>query len=462
MPNRLSKILSRSSYSNEKEVEAEAGRNESNSSTSPPPGYTTTASQLPDYDGDNRLDPPDVTAGFRNLSLSPSANDTPQVDHCIAHLKVLECFYRLRQSVGSTDGFCGINDSIVTDSGLDDNESKRSEALAKLAEKRWACYVSRAVDRFEHWMSAMTPAARHLTSGEFEKRGPAGNLCDPSQAPLPPQFNKDNMPPADVLLVWHAYMLNPRDYLEDCLRMGRMHYWHAGFPWKVAMDCINDETFVYETSAEATNQFEELTGLPSNQTDFAYPSVKVLHCPVCSAARRCPWTTAGERLLGRKYSTWDSLSEGIDDALSGGSGWCDRGFAISCGVCQTAIDHDRLNVGKLCDDVKRLLHNDAPMGGTLLGYEGIPWKYGKTNDTMFAYWTSAAPGPLANPLLKHGLGQDIITYVKSRGNGVRMAEVRTVIETKFLDRTYMKTVRGSAAGRMQRADRVSVRKMMSR
>ena len=35
----------------------------------------------------------------------------------------------------------------------------------------------------------------------------------------------------DVLMVWHAYMLNPRCFLEDCFRLGLMDFWMTGLPW---------------------------------------------------------------------------------------------------------------------------------------------------------------------------------------------------------------------------------------
>ena len=72
MPNRLSKILSRSSK--EKEVEAEAQRNNfDGKSDSPPPEYRPQADEAQDYDRDNVLQPPDITAGFANLTLDPKS-----------------------------------------------------------------------------------------------------------------------------------------------------------------------------------------------------------------------------------------------------------------------------------------------------------------------------------------------------------------------------------------------------
>lgn len=104
-PNRLSKFFSRS----EKDKAAEAEAERSGSTPSPPPNYQEPP---PDYDGENALPPPDITAGFSNLKLGDDAGNQPIDVQCIAHLKVLECFYRLRQQIGSTDGFYGIDNSV--------------------------------------------------------------------------------------------------------------------------------------------------------------------------------------------------------------------------------------------------------------------------------------------------------------------------------------------------------------
>lgn len=46
----------------------------------------------------------------------------------------------------------------------------------------------------------------------------------------------------DVLMVWHSFMLNPRTYLEDCLRFGMMGLWKTGLPWK-AVDAVIDTRY---------------------------------------------------------------------------------------------------------------------------------------------------------------------------------------------------------------------------
>jgi len=151
MPSRLSKVFSRSEKTEkQKEAEAEAERNPS-VNPSPPPSYAP-----PGYEEGNILDPPDITAGFSNLSLDQkNQDDFPSSEEVIAHLKLLECFYRLRQQIGSTDGLFGINNSVVT--SHESEGALAAELLAKVAERRWAVYLARAVDRFDAWLHALLP-----------------------------------------------------------------------------------------------------------------------------------------------------------------------------------------------------------------------------------------------------------------------------------------------------------------
>jgi len=191
MPTRLSKVFSRSDKAEkQKEAEAEAERYRSEN-PSPPPSYAP-----PGYDEGNILDPPDITAGFSNLSLNQkNQDDFPSSEEVIAHLKLLECFYRLRQQIGSADGLFGINNSVVT--SHDPKGDQAAELLAKVAERRWAVYLARAVDRFNAWLHALLPDAKLARVSQIQSDGEKGLLCEPGPANPPLRFGTHNMPPVD-------------------------------------------------------------------------------------------------------------------------------------------------------------------------------------------------------------------------------------------------------------------------
>ena len=100
---------------------------------SPPPSYSA--------------DPPDITAAFSNLSLGRETAK-PTRDQCIAHLKLLECFHQLRETVATNDGLFGIRDDFA-EQGLAPGD--KADLLVKIREKRWAIYVAKAAKRFEAW-----------------------------------------------------------------------------------------------------------------------------------------------------------------------------------------------------------------------------------------------------------------------------------------------------------------------
>jgi hypothetical protein len=265
MPSRLSGIFTRSSK--EQEAKAEEAASHSNGQSSDPvPHYSVSEPPPPDYQADNDgVAPPDYTAGFANLSISDApSSDIPSVNETIAHLKTLECFSRLRQTAASTDGLFGIHNAIVVDIARSSNLASgegADELLPKLAEKRWAIYISRAVDRFHDWVSVIVPNGPIPTMAELEYDGRNDMIMHPGYAKQAMQpIGQSNMPPLDVLMIWHAYMLNPRAYLEDCVRLGRMTLWNTRMPWNAIAACIHPSTFNFEAGAAAEGTFARLTG----------------------------------------------------------------------------------------------------------------------------------------------------------------------------------------------------------
>lgn len=115
----------------------------------PPPSYTASAAPPgPSID--------EINAGFANLSIEDHPKTFPDTNLTLAHLKLLEAFFILKQDIGYTDGAFDLWDSRAPgtiESVANDEMARntRNEALSKIREKRWALYVARAVHRFETW-----------------------------------------------------------------------------------------------------------------------------------------------------------------------------------------------------------------------------------------------------------------------------------------------------------------------
>lgn len=157
-------------------------------------------------------------------------------------------------------------------------------------------------------------------------------------------------------MVWHSYLLNPRDFLEDCLRYQKTNFWRCGLPWLTIDSCIDDASFEYSANVEARSTFQTKTGLAWDSLNDA-PS-KTVPCPKCMRQLECPWTTTEE------------ASFVDDDGMELARGFADKGFHYTCEGCNLTLTHDVLRTQKFRNDLKQLLLADVPMPGTILDRNG--------------------------------------------------------------------------------------------
>lgn len=441
---RLSRALSRATGT-DKQKEASITVEPVQKSPSPPPPTYEQASRQEQY-----AHHPPQTANS-TVQLSP---DLPSSDDCVAHLKLLESFYRLKQSIASTNGLFGISCDTVDDldqkaPGTDTQKDKTNETIPLLAEKRWQVYISRAVERFSRWRYSLEPNADCYTIGQaISSKGQL--LADRvnSETAKPFSFDSENLPPIDVLMVWHAYTLNPRAYLEDCLREGRMRLWHTPFPSQTVANHVDPETHHYQVTKHAMASFTEQTGLSWNNLD-GLDSANV-DCHVCGLRNTAPWTTYGE------VSPNDtSVLVDVQALLSTCHGYADKGFALTCQECKSEITHDALCVGKLRRDLVKLIEEDAVLPGNVLSKNGLPTKVGKASD--IGSWSFSI---FPSKLMKLGLGKRILDL---RGSDMQMSSVREVIE-EYLSITELvkqaKHYKGSS--KIYPDEALALRRMMSR
>jgi hypothetical protein len=205
--NRLSTSGKPDAYPNEKQG-GMPPTSETPANEAPPPTYTATASPQytatanPQYTATANSQGPsleEINASFSNLRIGDAPKNFPDTDLCLAHLKLLEAFFILKQEVGYTDGAFDIWDSRApgTDESMANDQMARNarlEALSKIREKRWALYVARAVHRFEvWWMKVLCQYEQSvmLTEGamrykEFQDFPGAGKVQRWNTAMLPP------------------------------------------------------------------------------------------------------------------------------------------------------------------------------------------------------------------------------------------------------------------------------------
>ena len=164
----------------------------------------------------------------------------------------------------------------------------------------------------------------------------------------------------DVVMVWHAYQLNPRNFLEDCLLENKMDVWRAGLPWAMINACIDNDSFEYNVGAEAMLSFESLTNRCWD--NIQDPESAEIECPKCDCLHTVPWTKWDIPSAWRKNSQGGYCGE--EDA----DGYADKNFAFTCKNYE--ITHGVLRAQKFRKDCAVLRYHDIPMQGTCLDENG--------------------------------------------------------------------------------------------
>ena len=159
-------------------------------------------------------------------------------------------------------------------------------------------------------------------------------------------------------MVLHSFMLNPRNFLADCIRYGKMGIWSRGMPWSVINEVIDNDTFAYRPSDNAQKAFTAATGAPwDNLQESPYTVVK---CDMCKTTLNINWTTCGDADLGIS----------VAEILEKGQGYADAEFLVRCN-CGLWINHDYLRSSKFVRDVQKVMVKGVPMPGGYLSTKGM-------------------------------------------------------------------------------------------
>ncbi|KAJ5888188.1 hypothetical protein N7495_008229 [Penicillium taxi] len=368
-------------------------------------GYTkSTELPPPPYSEENPLTPtnlPKLNLN-RNADQNSDSSDLVTPDQCVAHLKLLAVLADLRDTISGHNGLFGIYNSIAE---RFEPQDQRDRALARIREKRWTVYTARAVDRYEKWWSSALPSSRcrltitDMMTPNFE------DIVDPKST-----LTWKNPPPIDVLMVLHSHMLNPRDFLQDCLIHGKMSLWKAGFPFELVNNCINDDTLEYTVSQGSQTHFSDKVGL--NWDNILDPLVKYIECPGCHKTLHVLWT-------------WNKRKEGAtpDELFKLSTGYADTCFKEICLHCKIEVDHGRLRVRKFWKDINDNIARDYPMPGSILNIKGMPENLAP--DDYYKTW----PKNVMNRLI-YNIGKKLAVYTDPT-EPRDMSDIRSDIQAKL-------------------------------
>ncbi|KAG8809140.1 hypothetical protein FRC17_003598 [Serendipita sp. 399] len=176
----------------------------------------------------------------------------------------------------------------------------------------WVVFVNKAVYRFFAWASATW----NRTSS--------------------PALSETYIPPLDVIMVWHTYLLNPRAFFEDSRRMSNPYCTNLvaieEMPLTLISSLIDAETLdPLPPSDERQTFFEQTSKLPYHISLVSDRSdVLTLHCPFCAHPNQ--------------------LVRWIDDDEKG---FAQTKFVHTCEKCRKPITKSKIGIRRFCEEVSR-------------------------------------------------------------------------------------------------------------
>ncbi|KAF4966663.1 hypothetical protein FSARC_5652 [Fusarium sarcochroum] len=183
-------------------------------------------------------------------------DNLPTPAQCAVHLELLEVFHALRIKIIDSkdiDNAFDLGEETKTVyrrkfvKGLrkyvNEAATVRNQRWEKKRDKKWTWYLGEAAQRFYVWA---THYDRWMVS-EMPKSdsddGESGiSMTDASW-----------LPPVDILMIWHAFLLNPSDFLNYCKSQSWDYLPRVNFPWKFIHNAIFSQgpirgTWVYTSN----------------------------------------------------------------------------------------------------------------------------------------------------------------------------------------------------------------------
>ncbi|KAG8834460.1 hypothetical protein FRC17_008682 [Serendipita sp. 399] len=193
----------------------------------------------------------------------------------------------------------------------EDIQSQEDGVAATNKELGWIVFVNRSVYRFFAWVGA---------------------TWDEASSPVSENF----LPPFDVIMVWHTYLLNPRAFYEDSRRMSTPYCSNLiameELPLKLIASLIDPQTLdPLPPLEERRAQFEQITNLPYSMPIVTDRSdVLTLDCPFC--------------VMSNQLVRW------IDDDEKG---FAQTNFTHICEHCGKSFTKSNIGVRRFCEEVTR-------------------------------------------------------------------------------------------------------------
>ncbi|KAG8957478.1 hypothetical protein FRC03_010116 [Tulasnella sp. 419] len=177
----------------------------------------------------------------------------------------------------------------------------------------WDIFLAKAVRRFEVWVDTI-----------------AADVPKDANEDHPAQWEEYEIPPLDVIMVWHTYLLNPRIYYEDGLRNHQAFILHRHhFPLHHIASKVSElptATRIRHFQSRTLQRFHQSV---KPQLD----SEITIECPGCRTPVAVRWYEED------------------------GSGYSQDGFRKRCSSCPANLTRQTLGIAKLAQDLDEIKAN---------------------------------------------------------------------------------------------------------
>ncbi|KAF5666356.1 hypothetical protein FHETE_6240 [Fusarium heterosporum] len=177
-------------------------------------------------------------------------DNLPSPAQCAVHLELLEVFHALRIRVidsKALDEVFNLGEATKKvyrrrfvkglNKRVNEEITVRNAVWENNRDNKWTFYLGRAAKRFLEWANDYNTFLASKRSKDDLDDGVAEILM------IEPSL----LPPVDVLMVWHAFLLNPLDFLGYCDEKSWNYLPKVAFPWKLIHKAISSQGTIRDT-----------------------------------------------------------------------------------------------------------------------------------------------------------------------------------------------------------------------
>lgn len=227
-------------------------------------------------------------------------------------------------------------------------ESDQGRSSSAGPSHAWDAFLYRALYRFEWWIDYILPQlpSTSTTTADSAENAPLEGLSAlyarsfrPWSLSIPDTHQshvqdcpEECIPPLDVALIWHAYLLNPSRYVEDgILRGNHAKLVRIKFPMRQLVEAGSDSD---KSTLKATSSITRDAEVTWERKNPHFPYDPLAHDPLGETEKlpiACIGCTANCEVSWRDLAT--------------------PGWSFECWNCQQSLDAQRLIGGWFCRDL---------------------------------------------------------------------------------------------------------------